>query len=1182
MIAPASDVQQTLEDAAQAAWLQGDYQRAIDLRQELRSLSPNLINNLLHLMLLSMHGEGLSIEQFQELDITTKLAAMQSDPGQVDEILVLQALEKFLQSPFLLMETAEFVAACAPFVPDAEKFVAVVFPPTTQLGYGRGWFGLAAALTDVCLDWLPNDLNLLMSLPIFCQKSGMYDRGVTAAQNLLAIVETDADRLIASYMLLRGLLNTGGAWHEAVAMLPAHRSRVASLIAAQPILSQLDSGRILPVTYMLPYMTDQPELNHRLQNQVIAVIERSMQTYGRTPYDRYQASHAARKTQAAPQKLKVGYICHCFHSHSVGWLARWLLRHHDASQIELYAYMVNPVEKQDAVQDEYRQIVPNLRACGIDGFEIAEQIYQDGIDILVDLDSLTLDVTCEVMALKPAPIQVTWLGWDASGVSTIDYYLADRYVLPENAQDYYVEEIWRLPSTYLAVDGFEVGEADLTRAQLDIPEDAVVFYSGQRGYKRHRDTVLWQLKIVAQVPKGILLVKGLADEDAVKAFFYELADEVSLDYNQLRFAPQADSEPIHRANLAMADIVLDTFPYNGATTTMEALWMERPLVTLVGEQFAARNSYTMLVNAGIEEGIAWSPEEYIEWGVRLGNDPDLRKTVMEKLRLSKTQAPLWNAKQFAQDVEVSYQQMAQLFWTEDETELEVKQLRIDRARQSLENLAPIGRAILVLIDWQQQEETLEALLYRFFHTMLAANPADRFLIDTTGIDQELADMMLGGALMNFLMMEEIEAEIEPNMLLVEPLTGASLDRFVDQYFHCAKLVCGVVEIESELMGRVTAIADYADHAGGLIQAIQQSGVGGKIIVDGVFFQLYNTGIGRLWQSLLIEWSNTEFSNNILVLDRDHTCPRIPGINYRVVPLCKYDELEAEQRFLQTICDEESADLFISTYYTRPQTTRSIFMGYDMIPEVLGADFSKPIWQAKHDAIRQAIAHITISKNTARDLKQHFPELNAEAVTPILCGVSEHFCPANQAEIAEFRHRYNIHKPYFLLVGPGLGYKNSQLFLEGLSQLCSRRGFDVVCTGSSGIGFSAEARRQLPDVLFHPLYLEDDELRLAYAGAVALVYPSKYEGFGLPVAEALKCGCPVITSANASIPEVAGDAAIYIGDRDAAAMAEALLQVQSPQIRQRLIQAGYQQAKKFSWVTMAEQMQVTLSAYLQLP
>jgi predicted O-linked N-acetylglucosamine transferase (SPINDLY family) len=123
--------------------------------------------------------------------------------------------------------------------------------------------------------------------------------------------------------------------------------------------------------------------------------------------------------------------------------------------------------------------------------------------------------------------------------------------------------------------------------------------------------------------------------------------------------PHAPTEYIHRANLAIADIVLDTFPYNGATTTLETLWMGIPMVTQVGKQFAARNSYTFMLNAGIAEGIAHDEAEYIEWGVRLGLEPNLRREIGEKLRASQRTAPVWNAQQFTLDLERAYRQM----WT---------------------------------------------------------------------------------------------------------------------------------------------------------------------------------------------------------------------------------------------------------------------------------------------------------------------------------------------------------------------------------------------------------------------------------------------------------------------------------------------------------------------------------------
>jgi glycosyltransferase involved in cell wall biosynthesis len=349
----------------------------------------------------------------------------------------------------------------------------------------------------------------------------------------------------------------------------------------------------------------------------------------------------------------------------------------------------------------------------------------------------------------------------------------------------------------------------------------------------------------------------------------------------------------------------------------------------------------------------------------------------------------------------------------------------------------------------------------------------------------------------------------------------------------------------------------------------------KIIVDGVFFQLYNTGIARLWESVLQEWGRSEFGQSIVVLDRAGSSPKTPGIQYLTIPAFSYEQINDDRALLQAICDQENANLFISTYYTTPVSTPSVFMGYDMIPEVMAWDLTQPMWQSKHHAIAHAAAHITISENTAADLQTYFPQIDGSQVHPILCGVATHFRPSSAIELMQFRSRYNIHKPYFLLVGAGFGYKNVNLFIAGLAQLCSRNGFDVICTGSSAREITAEARKLMPDVIFHPLYLNDDELRSAYSGAVALVYPSQYEGFGLPVVEAMKCGCPVITCRNASLPEVGGDAVIYIDDADADAMGLALLQVQQPALRQQLIAAGQQQAQKFNWADMAAQIETVL-------
>ncbi|MEQ9353941.1 glycosyltransferase [Coleofasciculus chthonoplastes] len=395
---------------------------------------------------------------------------------------------------------------------------------------------------------------------------------------------------------------------------------------------------------------------------------------------------------------------------------------------------------------------------------------------------------------------------------------------------------------------------------------------------------------------------------------------------------------------------------------------------------------------------------------------------------------------------------------------------------------------------------------------------------------------------------------------------------IDQFFRHKTNVTG-------RDGRLDQLALHSRNRGIFLKKYYQSLP--KVIIDGVFFQLFKTGIARVWFSLLEEWSDKEFAKYIVILDRSGTAPQIPGIRYRSVPLYDYSSTDADRTMLQQICDEEDADLFISTYYTTPLSTPSVFMAYDMIPEVLGWDMNNPMWQEKHRAIQQASAFLAISENTARDLVRFFPEISPELVRVAPCGVKSSFYPANLEEVNSFRTKYGISKPYFILVGTGGGYKNTILFFQAFAQLYSKQGFDIVCTGSGSL-LSPELRAYSSGSVVHMLQLSDQELRAAYSGAVSLVYPSKYEGFGLPILEAMACGCPVITCANASIPEVAGEAALYVNDTDSNELTNALCDVQKPDVRNSLIAAGLAQAKKFSWSKMAEIVSAALVDATLLP
>jgi predicted O-linked N-acetylglucosamine transferase (SPINDLY family) len=427
--------------------------------------------------------------------------------------------------------------------------------------------------------------------------------------------------------------------------------------------SSIDSGfyKVIWVGISSFYFFDRPQKNNTIRQTLAKLGLRSVQSVFTPETEIYRNKIHKRLSYRVHHKLtprlKIGYMTDFLYQHSVGWLVRWTLHHHNPDKFDIYTYSTfKPNDKiHDRLIEQYGQKIRHIPGKIKN---ITEQIQEDEIDILIDLGSLTESTNCVVTAVKPAPIQITWLGLDASQIPTVDYYLADRFSLPDEAQEYYSEKLIRMPHCYIAVDGFELDRPSISRADFGIPDDAVIYLSSQVGAKRHPDNMKLQVQILSQVPHSYFLVKfRRMDEDFALEAFRTLAIEMGVESDRIKVIPSTPTSEIHRANLKIADVILDTYPYNGATTTLEALWCEVPLVTRVGQQFAARNSYSMLMNVGVTEGIAWTDEEYVNWGVAFGLNSDLRDRVRWKLRQSKRSSPLWDARQFTRDLEQVYQQI---------------------------------------------------------------------------------------------------------------------------------------------------------------------------------------------------------------------------------------------------------------------------------------------------------------------------------------------------------------------------------------------------------------------------------------------------------------------------------------------------------------------------------------------
>ncbi|NEP24178.1 O-linked N-acetylglucosamine transferase, SPINDLY family protein [Moorena sp. SIO3I6] len=614
---------QVLQTEAERRQELGDDALAWAIRQHMREICPTNLTNLLEIIALSIKLETFRGDDLTELGV---IELLQTQPTvECNQQLLKEVLEQILEAEPLHPASLAFTEACLAYLPNPEFWFWPLLSACMKIGHTLKQPTIAASFLERYRSLNlqnPHNIEILRHLATFYQDARNYDQGIETAKLCYSLSESLPDKISGINLVLRGIMNAGGYWQEVSAACQTLESLLVSLIKQQPAnLSDVETLRLLTPFFPLVHFQDEPGHFRPILNQIAEVFERNIRGYTKERAEWYGSVNQGSREQGAGSReqgspltplnkggiehggieqgvkttrpLKVGYLCHCLRRHSVGWLARWLFEHHDRERFQLYGYFLDYKLVNDNLQEWYINQVDHPRKLGIHVLDVAEQVYQDQLDILIDLDSITLDISCAVMALKLAPVQVTWLGWDASGLPAIDYVIADPYVLPDSAQEYYSEKIWRLPQTYIAVDGFEVGVPSLRRDHLDIPNDATIYLSSQKGYKRNPDTTRLQMKIIKAVPNSYFLIKGKSDQDSIKRFFNQIAEEEGVECDRLRFLPEVPTEAVHRANLGIADVVLDTYPYNGATTTLETLWMGIPLVTRVGvlpvKQFPRHN-----------------------------------------------------------------------------------------------------------------------------------------------------------------------------------------------------------------------------------------------------------------------------------------------------------------------------------------------------------------------------------------------------------------------------------------------------------------------------------------------------------------------------------------------------------------------------------------------------------------
>ncbi|TAH16308.1 MAG: hypothetical protein EAZ10_20880, partial [Oscillatoriales cyanobacterium] len=364
-----------------------------------------------------------------------------------------------------------------------------------------------------------------------------------------------------------------------------------------------------------------------------------------------------------------GFLSNHFSRHSVGWCSADIIRELSEFTPNLYLYASERITPDDRTQQfdslgklTFPKTYPNGLA---NSAEIINQIQQDELDILVDLDSLSVPIHAEILHQKPAPVCVSWLGFDAPYISSENYFLTDWHSHPAGREKYYDEQLIRMPDSFVAVSGFQRYGVDpvALRKSNRIGLDQIVYLCVTPGRKFNSDLVKAQIAILKQVPNSILIHKALGDAAVFEGAYHQACEAEGVSRHRIKFLPRFATEEEHRIVYLLADVLLDSYPYNGGTHTLEALWFNLPVVTRTGEQFLSRMGYSFLQALGIETGVAWSWAEYVDMGVKLGKDGELRKAIQAQLMKSKDAAnlsPLWNPKKFAGDMYAVFEKLGKV------------------------------------------------------------------------------------------------------------------------------------------------------------------------------------------------------------------------------------------------------------------------------------------------------------------------------------------------------------------------------------------------------------------------------------------------------------------------------------------------------------------------------------------
>jgi len=358
--------------------------------------------------------------------------------------------------------------------------------------------------------------------------------------------------------------------------------------------------------------------------------------------------------------IRLAYLSNDFHDHATTHLILGMLRKHNRKDFRIYAYSYGHDDRS-----EYRRNL--IAAC--DRFhdvrrytdkEVADLIYRDKIDILIDLKGYTRGARLGICALRPAPIQVTYLGFPGTtGAEFFDYMVVDKVVVPHDQRHYYTENLIYLPNCYQPNDDSQLIPAhQFTRQQFGLPERAIVFCSFNQSFKIEPTIFAVWMDILRDVEGSVLWL--FCSNPDVQLSLRKEAEIRDVSAKRIVFATKLAKDN-HLARLTLADLALDTKIYNGHTTTSDALWAGIPVLTLEGNHFASRVSSSILRAIGMDELITRNLNDYRALAIYLAKNRHLLNVLKLRLKENRDKQPLFDTQRYVNNFESAMKRIFQRY-----------------------------------------------------------------------------------------------------------------------------------------------------------------------------------------------------------------------------------------------------------------------------------------------------------------------------------------------------------------------------------------------------------------------------------------------------------------------------------------------------------------------------------------